>query len=121
MFKDLKTGTVIGRARDLRDLQQLVMEIPEEVLFYHGERNRLSVDVCPRAFSLAATVRKLHNGSFDSIDRMREFIAQAICEYRILQGYGVVARFDPRRTTITSVSPGSATVRSAVRRADWPL
>ena len=96
VFKDLKTGTVIGRARDLRDLQQLVMEIPEEVLFYHGERNRLSKWMYARGlFSLAATVRKLHNGSFDSIDRMREFIAQAIREYRILQGYGVVARFDP--------------------------
>ena len=79
VFKDLKTGTVIGRARDLRDLQQLVMEIPEEVLFYHGERNRLSKWMYARGlFSLAATVRKLHNGSFDSIDRMREFIAQAI-------------------------------------------
>lgn len=75
VFKDLKTGTVIGRARDLRDLQQLVMEIPEEVLFYHGERNRLSKWMYARGlFSLAATVRKLHNGSFDSIDRMREFI-----------------------------------------------
>lgn len=72
------------------------MEIPEEVLFYHGERNRLSKWMYARGlFSLAATVRKLHNGSFDSIDRMREFIAQAIREYRILQGYGVVARFDP--------------------------
>lgn len=42
VFRNLETGEVIGRARDLRDLQDLVMDIPEEVLLFHGSRNRLS-------------------------------------------------------------------------------
>lgn len=95
VFKDLKTGAVIGRARDLRDLQQLVMEIPEEVLFYHGDRNRLSKWMYSRGlFSLAATIRSVRQGNFDSVDEMRSFIAHKIEEYRFLQGFGVVARFD---------------------------
>ena len=79
VFKDLKTGAVIGRARDLRDLQQLVMEIPEEVLFYHGDRNRLSKWMYSRGlFSLAATIRQVRQGNFDSVDEMRSFIAHKI-------------------------------------------
>jgi len=42
VFRDLDTGEVLGRARDLRDLQHLVMEVPEDVLLFHGSRNRLS-------------------------------------------------------------------------------
>lgn len=96
VFKDLTTGEVIGRAKDLRDMQHLVMEIPEEVLLYHASRNRLSKWMYSRGlFSLGAAMRAARKSHFNSTDEMRAFIAGAIREYRILQGHGVVARFDP--------------------------
>ncbi len=96
VFKDLTTGEVIGRAKDLRDMQHLVMEIPEEVLLYHASRNRLSKWMYSRGlFSLGAAMRAARKSHFNSTDDMRAFSAGAIREYRILQGHGVVARFDP--------------------------
>ena len=95
VFKDLATGEVIGRAKDLRDMQHLVMEIPEDVLLYDASRNRLSKWMYSRGlFSLAGAMRAVRNSHFATTLEMREFIADAIRRYRILQGHGVVARFD---------------------------
>ena len=95
IFRDLTTGEIIGRAKDLRDLQHLVMDIPEDVLLYHGSRNRLSKWMFSRGlFSLAAKVKAAHQSHFDTTDQLREFIVQQIRNYRILLGHGVVARFE---------------------------
>jgi len=59
VFRNLETGEILGRAKDLRDLQQLVMEIPEDVLLYHGSKNRLSKWMYSRGlFSLASKIKK---------------------------------------------------------------
>lgn len=95
VFRDLETGAVIGRAKDLRDMQHLVMELPEEVLLYHSSRDRLSKWMFSRGlFSLGNTLKKVQSTHFDSTDELRRFIAGRIREYRILQGHGVVAKFD---------------------------
>ncbi|HBZ26401.1 MAG TPA: phosphoenolpyruvate synthase [Rikenellaceae bacterium] len=95
IFRDLITGEIIGRAKDLKDLQSLVTEIPEDILIYHGSRNRLSKWMYSRGlFSLAAKIKSAHQSHFETIDELREYIVQAIKEYRSLLGHGVVARFD---------------------------
>lgn len=95
IFRDLKSGEIIGKAKDLRDLQHLVMEIPEEVLLFHASRNRLSKWMFSRGlFSLAARIKAAHQGQFQSMEELRRFIVGAIKDYRILLGHGVVARFD---------------------------
>ncbi len=96
VFKDLHTGEIIGRARDLREMQHLVLEIPEEVLLFHTTRNRLSKWMFSRGlFSLGNTLRRISHDHFDNVDEMRRFIVKAITDYRIVQGHGVVARFNP--------------------------
>ncbi len=96
VFKDLHTGVVIGRARNLKDMQHLVMDIPEDVLLYHAARNRLSKWMFARGlFSLGNLLRKTSHTHFDTTDELRRFIVHAITDYRILQGHGVVARFNP--------------------------
>ncbi|MCE5320120.1 MAG: phosphoenolpyruvate synthase [Bacteroidales bacterium] len=96
VFRDLETGEILGRAKDLRDLQQLVMEIPEDVLLYHGSKNRLSKWMYSRGlFSLASKIKKADQSHFKTIDELRKYIVQAIIDYRILLGHGVVARFNP--------------------------
>ena len=96
VFKDLETGEVIGRAKDLRDMQHLVMEIPEPVLLYHASRNRLSKWMYSRGlFSMAGMLRAVQQSHFASTDEMRQYIVRAIKDYRLVQGLGVVARFDP--------------------------
>ncbi|MEN6619867.1 MAG: PEP/pyruvate-binding domain-containing protein [Rikenellaceae bacterium] len=94
--RDLNSGEVIGRAKDLKDLQHLVMEIPEEVLLYHTSRNRLSKWMYSRGlFSLANKMKTAHESHFKTMDDLRQYIVQAIIDYRILLGHGVVARFNP--------------------------
>lgn len=96
VFRDLSTGEIIGRAKDLRDLQHLVMEIPEEVLLYHTSRNRLSKWMYSRGlFTLANKLKTAHESHFKTMDGLRQYIVQAIIDYRILLGHGVVARFNP--------------------------
>ncbi len=96
IFRDLHTGAVIARARDLRDMQQLIMEIPEEVLLYHASQNHLTKWFYARGlFPIANAMRSIRTSHFDTSDDMRRYIVERINDYRMLLGQGVVARFDP--------------------------
>ena len=96
VFKNLHTGEIIGRAKDLREMQQLVLEIPEEVLLYHASQNHLSKWMYSRGlFSIAAAMKRMQSSNFNSANEMRAYIANTIRDYRILLGQGVVARFNP--------------------------
>ncbi|MBQ4279134.1 MAG: phosphoenolpyruvate synthase [Rikenellaceae bacterium] len=96
VFTDPETGEEIGRAKDLKELQQLVQEIPDRVLLYYTSRNRLSKWMYSRGlFSLATMFKAMNSSNMPSIDDTRSFIVQHINDYRILLGQGVVARFDP--------------------------
>lgn len=96
VFRDLVKGEVIGRAKDLKDMQSLVMEVPEDVLIFLGSRNRLSKWMYSRGlFSLANVIREAQQEQFSTIDGLRKFIVKAINDYRVLLGHGVVAKFDP--------------------------
>ena len=96
VFKNIETGKVIGRAKDLRDMQRLIMEIPEDVFLYNSSRDRLSKWMFSRGlFTLANKLRDVKDSHFDSVEEMREYLVKQIKEYRMVQGYGVVAKFDP--------------------------
>ncbi len=95
VFRDPSSGEVVGRARDLRDMQRIVQEISDEVLLYYTSRNRLSKWMYSRGlFWLASEFRSVSENRFPTADGLRGFIVKAITEYRILQGHGVVAHFD---------------------------
>lgn len=96
VFRDLTKGDVIGRAKDLKDMQSLVMDVPEDVLIFLGSRNRLSKWMYSRGlFSLANVIKEAQSEQFSNVDGLRKFIVRAINDYRILLGHGVVAKFDP--------------------------
>ncbi len=97
IFRDLGSGDVIGRAKDLREMQHLIMEIPDEVLLFHTSRNRLSKWMYSRGlFSLATKIRGVHESQFKTLEQMRQFIVQSIIDYRIVIAQGIIARFDPK-------------------------
>ncbi|MDD4638719.1 MAG: PEP/pyruvate-binding domain-containing protein, partial [Bacteroidales bacterium] len=97
VFRDLKNGEIIGRAKDLKDMEHLLMEIPSDVLLYHTSRNRLSKWMYSRGlFSLATKIRDVRQNQFSTLDQMRHFIVQSIIEYRIIIAQGIIARFDPK-------------------------
>ncbi len=96
LFKDLATGEVIGRAKDLYEMQQLIATVPDDVFEYNTSQNNLSKWLYSRGlFPLAASIRRLNGSHFHSTEEHRKALVTLIRDYRTLLGQGVVARFSP--------------------------
>lgn len=97
VFKDPETRVTIGRAGDLRELQRLLPEVPDDVLQACTSRNLLSKWMLSRGlFSLGEEFKRLTADHFGSVDEMRQFILDRILEYRMSMGHGIVAKFNDR-------------------------
>ena len=96
LFKDLSTGRVIGRAKDLHEMQRLVASVPDDVFEYNTSQNNLSKWLYSRGlFPLAASIRQLDKSHFRTTEEHRAALVTLIRDYRTLLGQGVVAKFDP--------------------------
>ena len=96
LFTDPGTGGIVRRAKDLREMQHAIDEIPDNVLAYHSENNHLSKWMFARGlFSIAGKLRAVSISYFGSISELRSYLVRIIKDYRRLLGQGVVARFDP--------------------------
>ena len=96
LFKDLSTGRVIGRAKDLHEMQRLVASVPDDVFEYNTSQNNLSKWLYSRGlFPLAASIRQLNKSHFRTTEEHRAALVTLIRDYRTLLGQGVVAKFDP--------------------------
>ncbi len=98
IFKDPETDREVGRAKNLKDLQEKIFQIPKESLRYHIERDHLSKWLRARAlFSLAKLFQSFTIDDFENINEVRYFIFNAISNFRISKSRGVISQFD--RTT----------------------
>ena len=96
VFEDPATGEIIGRARDLAQMQRMIATIPDEAFEYHTSQNHLSKWLYSRGlFPLAASIRQYDKSHFASTAEHRRVLVNLIRDYRTLLGQGVVARFDP--------------------------
>ncbi|MDR2026817.1 MAG: phosphoenolpyruvate synthase [Prevotellaceae bacterium] len=112
IFRDPVSRKEIARASDLKDLQNLLLKLPDEVLTWHFSRNDVSKWLYSRAmFPLASFVEDLRPDDFDSLDGVRQALFDAIVQYRRIKNRGVVAvfrreRFD-RYSNIARIGSGS--------------
>ncbi|MDE5691333.1 MAG: phosphoenolpyruvate synthase [Alistipes sp.] len=96
VFRDPETGTVIGRAKDLAQMQRMIATVPDDAFEYHTSQNHFSKWLYSRGlFPLAASIRRYNKGLFASVEEHRRVLVELIRDYRTLLGQGVVARFDP--------------------------
>ncbi len=94
VFIDPKTNKEVGRATDLRGLQQMVLEIPDDVLNYHINRNHFSKWLKARAlFHIANMFKYMRVEHFNNLDEVRQFIYKALSDYRKNTARGVIAKF----------------------------
>jgi len=94
IFINPKTNEEVGRASDLQSLQKLIMEIPDEVLSYHINRNHFSKWFKARAlFHIANMFKYMRAEHFNNLDEVRNFIYQALSGYRKNTARGVIAKF----------------------------
>lgn len=86
-------GREVARARDLQGAEKAISELPEKILSSMREKNYVSRWLLARGiFSVG---NSLKNTVFPDTETFREQAVRDIHEYRISQGLGVVARFDP--------------------------
>lgn len=88
-------GRVVGRAHDLRSLEEQLQAVPAESIRYHGERNHFSNWLKARTeFWLASRLRPRKVSDYASLEALREDLISSLREYRKLQQRGVITDFD---------------------------
>ncbi|UCG50834.1 MAG: histidine kinase, partial [Candidatus Latescibacterota bacterium] len=93
----LPNGTEVGRATDLRSLEEQLHRIPDESLRYHGERNHFSNWLKARTeFLLAYKIRPQRVSDYESISDIRRYLIQCLRDLRVAQQQGSVVDFDPQ-------------------------
>ena len=94
IFRDPETSAEVGRAHNLKGMQQLLETIPDSVLKHHAEFNHLSKWLYARGiFALARAFEETPSGHFTNMKKMRKFLVGNIGDYRMLLSQGVVAPF----------------------------
>ena len=84
-----------ARAANLKELEVLMREIPDEMLLANTSKNMLSKWFMARGlFTLGATFKKVLESHFANTDELRKYVSQQIHDYHALTGRGVIAHFD---------------------------
>jgi CheY-like chemotaxis protein len=95
LFIDPVTKEVVARVKNLKDLQEKIYDIPEAALKYHLERHHLSKWLRARAlFPLAHLFQKFSTDDFKDCQEVKEFIYEAIANYRMSKARGVITQFE---------------------------
>ena len=112
VFKDPNLGIVVGRAHDLKDMQKKIHSIPANSLRYHINRNHFSKWLRARAlFPLAELFSYFSSDDFKDINEVKDFIYNAISQFRMSKARGVISSFDrnsfDQYFSITRIGDGS--------------
>lgn len=83
------------RAANLKELEIMMKEIPDEILLANTSKNMLSKWFMARGlFTLGGTFKKVQESHFSNTKELRAYISQQIHDYHALTGRGVIAHFD---------------------------
>lgn len=94
VFIDPESGREIFRAVDLKNLQEIIFQVPDDSLAYHIERNHFSKWLTARAlFPIADIFKYITPSDFENLDEVRRFIFDTIDRYRQSKGRGIIAKF----------------------------
>ncbi len=92
------TNEEIFRIKNLKELQNTILQIPDDSLYFHLSRNHFSRFFYSRAmFPVAEMLKRIDVSEYESMDEARELIYDAIVQYRRMKNTGVVAIFDRDR------------------------
>ena len=98
VFRDPNTKKEVLRVRNLKELQDLIFDIPTESFLYHVQRNHISRWLYSRAmFTLAEFLKQISWDSLEDVNGHRQTIFEAIVKYRRMENRGVVAVFQRHR------------------------
>ena len=85
-----------GRAANLKELEAILKEVPDEVILYNASKNMLSKWFMARGlFTLGERFKNVEETNFGDISEVRAYISQQIHDFHTLTSRGVIAHFDP--------------------------
>ena len=88
----------ILRIKNLIELQNVILKIPDDSFYYHLSLNHFSRFFSSRAmFPVAEMLRKIDVSEYKDMNEARELIYSAIVQYRKMKNTGVVAVFEKDR------------------------
>jgi len=91
----LPQGGEVGRATDLRTLEEQLRRVPAESIAYHAERNHFSKWLKARTeFALAQELRPRHSEEFGGVESLRAYLIEALAAYRRRRRRTTVADFE---------------------------
>jgi CheY-like chemotaxis protein len=108
----LPDGTEVGRAGDLRTLEELLRTVPAESIAYHSERNHFSKWLKARTeFAVAHHMRPRKVSDFATYEELRQDLVGSIRRYREQRDRSTVADFGRQtfdtRSRFTRIGSGS--------------
>ena len=84
-----------GHASNLKELENMMRNVPDDVLIYNTSKNMFSKWFFARGlFTLGAKFRDVQLNHFEDVQSMRAYISQQIHDFHALMGRGVIAHFD---------------------------
>lgn len=88
-------GKIVGRAVNLRTLEEQLRTVPAESLLHHAERNHFSVWLKARTeFWLAHRLRPQKVSDYDSTEDIRDYLIKCLHSLRVEQHRGIVVKYD---------------------------
>ena len=88
------TGVEVGRATDLKSLEEQLEIVPDESIQYHGERNHFSNWLKARTeFWLAHQLRPRKVTDYPDAAALRRDLIQSLHQYRNIRQRGIIADF----------------------------
>jgi hypothetical protein len=110
-FRD-KEGNKIGVAKNLREFEKLISEIPDESFHLHASENQFSLWLMARGeIQLAKTLNPIALDQFSDLSESRKFFLDTIARYKEEKKRGRILRFDETSTlderNIVSFASGS--------------
>ncbi len=98
IFRDPATREEIGRASNLKEMQDIILKIPAQSLQYHFKNNDFSKWFNARAFfQIGSHLKYKTLDDFGSVEIGRQYIFNIIASYRLSKARGVISTFDRTR------------------------
>ncbi len=102
----------IGRASNLREMENILPSIPDESVFYHASHNHFSSWLMARSeIMLASKLKPVKISDFKSIGEAKQYLVSIIHERRMGRQKGIITEFDSQRfdpdADFTKIGKGS--------------